>query len=229
MSLDEEMLPSWSTMSGNLPDQITVSQRLTSVHIGSSRLDSSVSYPEYAPSPPPRAATAGPTAFSSTGGRGGGFRLPDPNMAYDTGRMQATRPQKWSLVNKAPTQSDLVQPNWRSSGAARSEPRFSPIKKNHTNSSKRELDLFGSRPASPTRARPQRVSEYSPSTKITADGSFGTEGMNRVYSTWDTYKRDNGKPMETGDRGLKFTTGPRGRVPAVSLNSSRIDTMLEFY
>ena len=32
MSLDEEMLPSWSTMSGNLPDQITVSQRLSTVY-----------------------------------------------------------------------------------------------------------------------------------------------------------------------------------------------------
>ena len=63
--------------------------------------------------------------------------------------------------------------------------------------------------------------------RISADGSFGTEALSRVYKKWDEKKRDNGAPLEPGDGGPKFTTGVRGRVNAVSLNSSRIDTMLE--
>ncbi len=248
------------------------------MHIGSSKLDSTISYPDYNPSPPRRARTA---------------LRPEPELAYDTGKMQvssrtpiinlmdivefnlklsqfdpfkppysveqsvlsihppdfitefvhfdvevydtsppffffpflntcpygcikATRKQVWNLVNKAPPETTLCQVNWPSSVKADVIPPFSPIKKvcgnecitiisfalfilfsfffissitfsfsvylsnlrlippyvathmhtkNHTNSSKREIEIFGNRPVSPPRDRPGRLSEYSLMTK----------------------------------------------------------------
>jgi hypothetical protein len=206
--------PSWATMSGFLPNKQVVSQRLTSVHIGSSRFDSSVSYPDYNPASPSRS------------NRQSSFMM-DQTMANDTGRMQSTRKQSWNLVGKPMTDSDLVQVNWPSSQVKRDQPCFSPIQKNHTNSTKRELEMFGSRPVSPPRSRPGRLSEFKPQSKISSDGSFGSEATERVYKSWSGMNR--GKNMSTGqiDGGAVNTSGPRGRVPSVGLNSGRIDTIVQ--
>mmetsp|Transcript_28742 Transcript_28742/g.37116 ORF Transcript_28742/g.37116 Transcript_28742/m.37116 type:complete len:256 (+) Transcript_28742:248-1015(+) len=207
--------PSWATMSGFLPNKQVVSQRLTSVHIGSSRFDSSVSYPEYNPSSPSRTS------------RSRSMTMKDQTMANDTGRMQSTRKQSWNLVGKPVTDSDLVQVNWPSSTKRNDQPCFSPIQKNHTNSTKRELEMFGSRPVSPPRGRPGRLSEYAPVSKISTDGSFGNEATERVYKSWSGLNR--GKNMSTGqmDGGAVNSSGPRGRVPSVGLNSGRIDTIVQ--
>ena len=238
------------------------------MHIGSSKLDSSVSYPVYNPSPPPRARTPsstlsqthGTSRFESTRRSmlGPDGHPADPVFANDTGTLQGTCPQAWRLVNRAASPQALTQPNWASSSAAsaralpgstyvpgpspRNAPRappFSPIKKNHVNSTKRELDLFGSRPVSPTRDRPgtRNLTPYSQvyrpapePPKLAEYHSFGQDHGQRVYNSWANDK-SRGKQRNTGqiDRGPVNSFGPRGRVPAVSLNSGRIDTMLERY
>ena len=189
------------------------------MHIGSSRLDSSISFPEYAPSPPRRARTAG----------GGARLLEEARMAHDTGRKQGTRAQTWGLVGNNPAESELLQPNWPSSAHGTARPRHSPIsfkKKNHLTASKRELDLFGNRPVSPARDRPDpSVSEFEPKMRLTRDGSFGNTANERVYKSWVDPGR--GKERRTGqpDDGPISTAGPRGRVSGVGLNSGRIDVI----
>ena len=114
-----------------------------------------LSYPEFSVSSPPqlsrgRPATAVETTLASTwprrggGGAAGSFSkvAADLVMASDTGMMQGTRRQKWALVSKPKYETEVLQPNWPSSDksfAFGETPRASPIKKYHTNSSKREL------------------------------------------------------------------------------------------
>jgi len=236
------------------PTTHRIACRLTSVHIGSSKLDSSVSFPEYNPSPPPRARTPS-QALSMTHGAsrfetarrtvlGLDGSTADPVLAFDTGALQGTRKQSWALVSAAAPPVALAQPNWASSSAVAARagnPRFSPIKKNHVNSTKREMDLFGTRPVSPARGRPGEGSRngtyfspvYAPApppAKLAEYNSFGTAASERVYKSWANdpsrgSRRATGQP----DAGPVKSFGPRGRVPAVSLNSGRIDTMLERY
>ena len=243
------------------------------MHIGSSKLDASVSFPEYNPSPPPRARTPSATLAQTHGASrvetarraalGSAGAAPDPVLAFDTGFAQGTRPQAWRLVGPAASPLALAQPNWAASSAAGARaatgyaqtsgglpasplygggaPRFSPIKKNHVNSTKRELDLFGARPVSPIRDRPgggtRNATTYAPAfqpppepPKLAEYNSFGTAHGARVYASWAD-DRSRGARRGTGqpDRGPAKSFGPRGRVPAVSLNSCRIDTMLERY
>lgn len=253
--------PSWASMSGDLPERgPPTSMRLTSVHIGSSKLDASVSFPEYNPSPPPRARTPsatlarshGPSRFDATRRSALGPAAADPVLAFDTGALQGTRPQAWRVVGRAASPLALAQPNWASSSAAGARAAtgsgyaqgglaFSPIKKNHVNSTKRELDLFGTRPVSPARDRPgggtrnrtPYAHAYKPPPeplKLAEYNSFGTAHGARVYASWaDDASRGARRATGQPDRGPVKSFGPRGRVPAVSLNSGRIDTMLERY
>lgn len=217
--------------------------RLTSAHICSGKLDSRVSYPAYNVSPPRRARTAtlGETralamnkSFSATWPDRSveNFRA-DPVLANDTGHMQGTRVQKWSLVGKAKYDSTVIQPNWTSSdkffgkgGLNIRTPRFSPIKKNHVNSSKRELEIYGSRPVSPTRSRPERVSQYELYSRPSRDGSFGDDYNQRVFGT--AYANNvRQRPRRRPDP--HHTAGPGNKVQGVSVMSGRIDTILPGY
>ena len=212
--------PAWSSLQGNLPHERPVGQRLTSVHIGSSRVDSTISFPEYNPSPPQRARTAAAL-----------YARAPPNMAFDTGSLSGTKKQSWAAVGYNQPELALSQVNWSSSAQPGSaQPRYSPIKnKNHITSSKRELDLFGNRPVSPSRPRPEggpSVSEWVPSMRLTSDGSFGNDTNARVYKTWVDPKRGNQRQTGQHDNGPVNTAGPRGRVNAVGLNSGRIDTIV---
>jgi hypothetical protein len=140
--------------------------------------------------------------------------------------VQSSRGQRSLTISP---DADLVQVNWASSGSGRSDkPCYSPIQKNHINSSKRELELFGNRPVSPQRAR-ERVSEYQPVSRLSGDGSFGNSAYERVYKDWSSVAQ--GKNRRTGevDGGAVASSGIRGRVPAVGLNSGRIDTIIGGY
>jgi len=188
------------------------------VHIGSSRVDSTISYPEYNPSPPPRARTAAAL-----------YAQAPPQMAFDTGFLSGTRKQSWAAVGYSQPELAISQVNWSSSAQPTTgQPRYSPIKnKNHITASKRELDLFGNRPVSPPRERASGpMSPYVPSMRLTADGSFGNDTNARVYKSWADPGRGSMRSTGQADGGPVNTCGPRGRVNAVGLNSGRIDTIV---
>ena len=117
----------------------------------------------------------------------------------------------------------MVQPNWPSSDTSFLErtPRTSPIKKNHVNSTKRELEIYGSRPVSPTRERPGRVTQYQLYSRPSKDGSFGDEYNKRVFSSWA------GSGNTKANRRMERTAGPGNKAPGVTVNSGRIDTILQ--
>mmetsp|Transcript_31349 Transcript_31349/g.70430 ORF Transcript_31349/g.70430 Transcript_31349/m.70430 type:complete len:282 (+) Transcript_31349:90-935(+) len=214
--------PSWAAMSGNLPHAGTSNQRLTGVHIGSSRLDSSASFPEYEPKAAPGAHKAA--------------KHPFPELAHDKGVVKGTRPQVWKQVHKARHEPAMTQANWPSSGThfgKIGERSIRPTKKNHTNSTKREIELYGNRPVSPSRGRPgARVPEFSPISKIHPMGTditkdnFGTSGHDRIYRSWKQDTRNSGHTVSF-DGGPRFTSGARGKVAGVGLNSGLIMVSLD--
>jgi len=214
--------PSWSAMSGNLPHAGTSNTRLTGVHIGSSRLDSSASFPEYEPKPAPGSKKAA--------------KHPHPELGHDKGVVQGTRQQVWKQVHKPRHEPGMNQTNWPSSGThfgTIGSRNIHPTKKNHTNSTKREIELFGNRPVSPNRGRPgRRMPEYSPISKIHPMGTditkdnFGTSGHDRLYRSWKADKRNSGHPGGF-DGGPRFTSGPRGKAGGVGLNSGMIMVNLD--
>lgn len=203
--------------------------RLTSVHIGSSRVDASITFPEYSPKVKPGPFDHGP----------------DPVFAHDGGFKQGTRKQVWSQITNPAPHHELTQVNWASSGKSgyaspngARYPKMSPIKKNHTNCSKRELELFGGRPVSPTRARgggggggpgkAEGLGHYDLMSRPSRDGSFGDAGHDRVYKSWrDSVARGKNTGTGTHDGGVKHTAGPRGRVTGVGLHSGNIDLALD--
>jgi hypothetical protein len=102
-------------------------------------------------------------------------------------------------------------------------PRTSPIKKNHVNSTKRELEMYGNRPISPTRDRPGRVTQYQLYSRLSRDGSFGDEYNKRVFSPWAR----SGNSSSKVNRRMERTAGPGNKAPGVTVNSSRIDAILQ--
>lgn len=65
--------------------------------------------------------------------------------------------------------------------------------------------------------------------RLSADGSFGNSTTERVYKDWSKDTRGRNRSTGEVDGGAVASSGPRGRVPSVGINSGRIDAIVGCY